>query len=61
MPSLTPKDQEALLGQVGKGNDVLTCGTCKKPMSRGYCRECDEFYFTCACHEPTGHEGHRTY
>ena len=61
MPSLTPEDQANLLGPVGNKGNELKCATCKRVMSRGYCRECDEFYFTCGCNTPTGHEGHRTY
>lgn len=57
MPYLTPEDRKNLLGRK-KG---FECPTCKVEYDRGYCRQCDEFYFLCGCDRETGHEGHRTY
>jgi len=56
MPTLNEEEKEEFLGQ-----QALICNKCGKPMSRGYCRSCDEFYFTCGCNKKTGHEEHRTY
>lgn len=60
MPSLTPEEQKRLLGE--RQGDAWKCHQCKQQLSRGYCRSCDEFYFTCECRDKTtGHEDHRTY
>lgn len=56
MPALNPEDQERLLGPV----DTWKCEKCSREVCRGYCRECDEFYFTCEC-RVNEHQGHRTY
>lgn len=56
MPSLTPEDRKILLGAIG-----ISCTECGQNYVRGYCRQCDAFYFTCACNTDTGHTGHRTY
>ncbi len=60
MPLLTREDQAALLGPTGRD-----CDACHEPVVKGYCRACDEFYFTCACPKTDEqvHRGkeHRTY
>lgn len=58
-PSLTPDDQKRMLGPV----ENYKCPKCKEEKYRGYCRECDEFYFTCGCKTKadSGHDHHRTY
>jgi hypothetical protein len=68
MPSLTPEDQERLLG-----TQEWKCDKCGRHPERNYCRECDEFFFVCGCPpEPEDkdgqyhssrydHRGHRTY
>ena len=62
MPSLTPEDQERLLGQTQE------CPDCKTLLTRNYCRECDEFFWEGShdqfCFWQTldnQHKGHRTY
>lgn len=62
MPSLTPKEQDAL------GPVSYKCQRCKRAPVKNYCRECDEFYNVCGCpKDPPGtpygnnHVGHRTY
>ena len=65
MPSLTPGEQEQLLG----GEN--TCPFCFQKTTKNYCRQCDEFYFEghdSDCQEmdktrpySQNHVGHRTY
>lgn len=56
MPMLRPEDRAELLVPVG------ICFVCIQVLTRGYCRQCDAFYFYgCACEKLHGHEGHRTY
>ena len=60
MPYLAPEERDSLLGAVDP--KVAVCERCEQPVSRGYCRQCDEFFFKCElCNRPHGHEGHRTY
>jgi len=59
MPSLTPEDQDRLLGE-----QTWTCSKCGKHPYKNYCRECDEFFYVCECRDKPPeerHEGHRTY
>lgn len=66
MPSLTAADRALLLTEMN-----WECKTCKQVVRRNYCRECDAFFFVCACPvkpDPPGtvmykqdHTGHRTY
>ncbi len=62
MPTLTPEEQKRLLGPMDKAYKCLKCGQVR---NRKYCRECDMFYFVCACPAEPGsnnnHNGHRTY
>lgn len=44
MPSLTPEDQESLLGSTGN-----RCRTCKQERVKNYCRSCDVFFYECGC------------
>lgn len=53
-PSLTPDDRARLLGPVG------LCATCRAARVRHYCRQCDQFFETCAC-DRHPHDGHRVY
>jgi hypothetical protein len=56
MPLLSEEDKRNTLGAI-----ELDCLRCGKPLIRHYCRQCDDFFLTCAC--PKGaiesHEGHR--
>jgi predicted RNA-binding Zn-ribbon protein involved in translation (DUF1610 family) len=58
MPYLSPPERDAMLGAV----DAPVCPRCGQAVRKGYCRECDEFFYKCElCNLPHGHEGHRTY
>jgi hypothetical protein len=64
-PSLTPEDQEQMLGGEHR------CVDCGHVTSKNYCRQCDEFYYEghatdCPRMDPArpyseDHRGHRTY
>ena len=60
MPSLTPEEQEKMLGPVS-----FRCPKCNQIPNRNYCKGCDEFFFVCGCPVESGsrddHNGHRTY
>lgn len=58
MPSLTPEDQDRLLGP-----QPWKCPECGREPYKNYCRQCDEFFYVCGCKKPPeeSHEGHRTY
>lgn len=64
MPSLTPDEQNRMLGR------QETCRDCGQVVSKNYCRQCDEFYWEghkqdCPRMAPgpfsQDHSGHRTY
>ena len=65
MPSLTPEEQERMLGGESR------CYHCKQKLYKNYCRQCDQFYGVghspdCPDMDPNkpyseNHEGHRTY
>lgn len=65
MPSLTPEQQDRMLG--GRQQ----CHECGETLTKNYCRECDQFFGVghkpdCPEMNPNkfyseNHEGHRTY
>lgn len=56
MPSLDPA-HKALLGPVAG----MTCQGCDEDQVRHYCRQCDQFFFTCKCKQDNEHQDHRVY
>lgn len=58
MPLLSEEDQARLLVEM-----PYRCPGCRKKPRRNYCRQCDEFFFVCACpvDPDNDHTGHRTY
>lgn len=65
MPSLSPEEQDRMLG--GEHN----CHACGQRLTKNYCRQCDQFFGVghaadCPEMDPNrawseNHEGHRTY
>jgi hypothetical protein len=61
MPMLDREAQKQLLGVTDR-----QCPTCLAWIHRGYCRQCDAFYYECDCNRahsqaPHEHLQHRTY
>ena len=55
MPYLTLEERASLL------RPLWDCRRCHQPLMRNYCRQCDEFFFTCGCLHENPHAEHRVY
>lgn len=59
MPLIPKEHRDRLLVQTDR-----PCPHCGDGLFRNYCRQCDEFFFVCACGaygEEPSHADHRTY